>query len=283
MTENSSPQPQGRTLRNRLLLPGLFFLCGIAATGWFALNTETGQSLLAPTQPTPALTVDPARLTQPVSASPPADVAARITELEARLARAEASTGLGTASAQGSDRATGLLLAFAARRALERGQPLGPIEGELKTHFGEGAPHLVAAIASAAKQPVTLDQLQSEFETVSATLTEGGDKWWTRVTNGVANLVSVRDAAEAPESPKTIVARAGAALDRGAVARALSELEKLPNARLAADWMAKARRYSAADAALNALEAKAFEGPPPAPIEAAPILPPARVLPEPSI
>ena len=281
MTDISYSQPSRRSLRSRLILPGLFFVGGVGLAGWFVTSTETGRNLIAP--PPPAIAIDPAKLAQPSIAAPAPDVAARIAELEARVARAEAAPG-GALATGASDRATGLVLAFAARRAIERGQPLGAIEGELKSYFGESAPHLIAAVSSAAKQPVTLEQLRSGFEQITPALTEGGANWWSRLTGGVASLISVRDAADKPEDAKTIIARAKAAMDRGNVAAALAEMGRLPNAGATSEWMASARRYSEADKALAALEARAFEGRAVvAPVPLVPITPPAQVMSEPSI
>ena len=261
-----------RSWRKALILPGLFFVGGIGATAWFLTSTETGMNLIAPA-PSP-IAVDPARIAAPDAVASP-DVDARIAALEMRLSKAEAlPPGMGGTS-NASDRATGLVIAFAARRALERGQPLGPIEAELHSHFGSTKPHLIAAIVAAAQSPVTLEQLSAEFEKISPGLARNDSGWWAQLTGSLSALVTVRDSARVSDDPATLLISARSALDAGRVADALEQVAKLPGRAAANEWMAMAKRYVAADAALDALEASAFEGvPAPAPATAI-------VLPEP--
>lgn len=271
MTEPLLPaNTANRSWRRALLLPGLFFIGGIGATGWFLTSTETGSNLVAPA-PAP-IAVDPARISAPAGTVSP-DIGARIADLEMRLARAEAAPALSGGASAASDRATGLVIAFAARRALERGQPLGPIEAELRSHFGTSAPHLIAAIVAAAERPITLNQLRTEFDTLSPSLSAGNDGWWARLTS----LVSVRDATQSPADTVALLKQAKAALDVDRVSVALEAVAKLPGRASASGWMELAKRYVAADAALNELEASAFKGKAsPVPVATPPI-----VLPEP--
>ena len=268
-----SPPSSGpsRSWRRAIILPILFFVGGIGATAWFLTSTDTGSGLIA--SPPPPIAVDPSRIA--AAANPPsADVAARIAELETRLARAEAAPAGQGGGSTASDRVTGLVIAFAARRALERGQPLGPIEAELQAHFGASQAHLVAAVAAAAQRPVSLDQLRTEFDKISPSLSGSSDGWWARITGGLASLFTVRDAAQPSSDAATVLKRADAALEQGKVATALEEVAKLPSRAAANDWIDLAKRYVSATTALDALEASAFKG------EATPA-PPAIVLPEP--
>ena len=59
-----------------------------------------------------------------------------------------------------ADRAEGLLVAFAARRALDRGVALGFLEALLRQRFGDSQPQAVGMIITAAREPVTLQELQ---------------------------------------------------------------------------------------------------------------------------
>ena len=271
MTEPLLPaSTANRSWHRALLLPGLFFIGGIGATGWFLTSTETGSNLIAPA-PAP-IAVDPARISAPAGTVSP-DIGARITDLEMRLARAEAAPASSGGASAASDRATGLVIAFAARRALERGQPLGPIEAELRSHFGTATPHLIAAVVAAAERPVTLDQLRTEFDTLSPGLSGTNTGWWARLTG----LVTVRDAAQSPADPVALLNRASAALDAGRVSVAMEAVAKLPGRAAADGWIELAKRYVAADTALSELEASAFKG------QAVPVPPPAIILPEPDI
>ena len=78
--------------------------------------------------------------------------------------RARAAVGqVGTesrAAVGNADRAEGLLVAFAARRALDRGVALGFLEALLRQRFGETQPRAVGMIILAARNPVTLQELQ---------------------------------------------------------------------------------------------------------------------------
>jgi hypothetical protein len=66
-----------------------------------------------------------------------------------------------------------LLVAFAVRRAIERGQPLGYLETSMRIRFGESQPKAVDQIVAAAQKPVTLAQLSEEFTTIAPRLTGG--------------------------------------------------------------------------------------------------------------
>ena len=198
---------------------------------------------------------------------------ARIAALEARVA------DLGRATANqsgGSGRAEGLLLAFAARRALDRGLALGYIEGQLNAHFGQRQPRAVAMIIAAARQPVTLDALKSELGELVPKLAgkNANESWWSGVTQSLSHLFIVRNADAPSTMPAERLTRASDAISLGRVDQALAEVARLPNRDLAADWMAKARRHVEAYRALDLLEASAIVGgdapSPPAPSIALP-------------
>ncbi len=259
MTEtSSSPPPQRRSLTRALLMPGLFFVGGLSLAGWVATQTAWGTKLVSPALPPAPIAVDPARLAGS-SGELPSDVASRIAELEARLARTEAgASAAGPSAAPASNRVNGLVLAFAARRALERGQPLGAIGQELQAHFGAAQPHLIAAINNAAEKPVTLAELQTELKALAPALGGGGDSWWAQVQSGAANLISVRNVDQQSTDPRTIFANAMSNLDGGHVSAAIDQIARLKSKALATEWMEKAKRFAAAGSALDALEASAF-------------------------
>jgi hypothetical protein len=277
MIDGSPSTPPRRTIGRSLILPALFFVGGVAATGWVLTSTDFGTQLVSQPAPEP-IAIDPVKMAAPPPAAvapPPMadDVAARIAAIEGRLARAEASGG--SSGAGLSTQLSRVMLAIAARRALEAGRGLGGLQGELEQQFGADAPYLVAAIASAAKQPVTLTALNSEFASLAPALSGSGDKWWARISNSFSNLVTVRDGKTKSDDPAALVVRAEAALKMGNVAAAVEAVSQTPNRAIAADWIAKAKRYAAAMQAVDALEAKAYST---ATTEAAA---PVMVLPEP--
>jgi hypothetical protein len=255
--------PAKPSWKRRAILPLLFFVGGVGATGWAMTQTEFGRSLFggdAPLGVSTAAAPSPVTLAPAPNASPSLnDDAARIAALEARLARVE-SAGPGTSSAP-SARSEGLLLAFAARRALELGLPLGSLEQELEAAFGRTQPHMVAAVVAAARAPVTLAQLQADLPPLAERLSSGGDQGlWTRFTNSMTGLISVRPSGSAPQDPALLAAQAKSAMASGDIAAALQAVSRLPDRALAADWMASARRYAEGQRALSALEKTALSG-----------------------
>jgi hypothetical protein len=277
MTDFSVPQtPPRKSWKRALALPVLFFVGGLGAAGWAVTQTEWGASLLSPA-PAP-ITIDASKLAANGQVPPVTpDVNARIAELEGRLARAESSGGpvsTSAASTSASQRVNGLVLAFAARRALERGQPLGAIEADLQSYFGTSQPHLLAALSTVAKQPVTLAQLIGEFDALSPALSGRQGSMWDRVTGAMASLAALRKADQATTDPARIFATAKASLLSGNVAAALEQVSQLPARGQATDWMIKAKRYAAGQAALDSLEASAFVQPVAIPVPPILIKPP---------
>jgi hypothetical protein len=201
--------------------------------------------------------------------------AERIAALEARVAQLSQAIATGSGS---STRAEGLLLAFAARRALDRGLALGFVEGQLSNHFGTRQPRAVAMIIAAARQPATLDALKSELDALSPRLVGNGpdEGWWDGISRSLSGLFIVRQADAPSTAPAERLARASNAIATGRVDQALAEVARLPNRDLAADWMAKAKRHVEAYRALDLLEAAAIVGP----VEVAP--PPSIILPDPA-
>src|SRR3546814_17595658 len=75
---------------------------------------------------------------------------------------------LQAASASGNaTRAEGLLIAFAARRALDRGLSLGYLEAQLLLRFGDDQPNAVKTIIDTARDPNTLEHLRIELDALA--------------------------------------------------------------------------------------------------------------------
>ena len=91
-------------------------------------------------------------------------------------------------------RADALLVAFATRRAIDRGVPLGYLETLLADRFGAQNPRAVAAIITASREPVTLDQLIADYEGLRGALRSGApdESLWQGFKRELGSLVAVR-------------------------------------------------------------------------------------------
>jgi hypothetical protein len=152
-------------LRNRILIGGLGFLGGVALTA--GLIQLTGMPALGPT---PAAAPPANQQLRPVSApalpagtdmatlnAREAELAGKLDQLEQRIADTSASAHGAASYATQAER---LMIAFSVRRAIERGQPLGSLENQLRARFGDEHAEAVSAIVAAAAQPVTLEDLR---------------------------------------------------------------------------------------------------------------------------
>jgi len=181
---------------------------------------------------------------------------ARVVAMEQRLTQLDLQTQAASGNAA---RAEGLLIAFAARRAIERGAPLGYLGDQLKVRFGDANPNAVKAILDEAEKPVTIDQLKATLDGLSPKLvneTEQGISWaWFK--REVSELFIIRSEETPSPAPENRLARARQKLDAGQVETAVAEVRKLPGAPLAKQWIAAAERYAAAERALDLLETAA--------------------------
>jgi hypothetical protein len=197
------------------------------------------------------------------SVAPPADpqMATRLATLEGKVGDIQEQA---TAATGDASRAEGLLVAFAARRALDRGVELGYIEGLLRQRFGGTQPQAVATILSASHQPVTLADLQTGLDTIAPTLSVGGSpkqNWWDSVRTELSGMVVVRRAGEPSTQPADRVARAQRMLEAGQVDSALAEVIRLSDHSAADKWVVAARRYLAGRGALDQIETAALLDP----------------------
>jgi hypothetical protein len=251
--------PRRTGLRIWLLALLLAFVIGLAGAIWALTQWDAARNYLFPTPrpavPAIAYTPPAASPTLSTQAAPTGDVAARFAGLEARLARLEDGGVGGSAS-----RAEGLLVTFAARRAIDRGIGLGYVEGLLGQSCGATQPRAVATVVAAARQPVTLDQLRTGLAAVTPALSgsnpNGG--WWDSFTGIFSGLIVVRSSDQPSPDPAARLERARTMLEAGRVDVALAEVARLPARNAAASWMADARRYLEAHRALDLLEAAAI-------------------------
>ncbi|HLL29711.1 MAG TPA: hypothetical protein VK403_01820 [Allosphingosinicella sp.] len=287
-----------RPLWTLLALPIVAFVAGLAAMGWLLANWGTAATFLgivpapppAAAEPAPqqiALEREPAPDPQG-QAQPPAgerlvidpETTRRVNRLEERLALLDLQSRTAVGNA---DRAEGLLVAFAARRAIDRGVALGYIETLLRQRFAATEPQAVATVLTVARQPVTVQSLQKEFQEAAPHLSGGsqGQSWWAAFKTEMAGLVTIRRENTPSTQPAERLRRAGQNLQAGQVEVALLEVLRLPGHERADKWIANARRYVAAHRALDRLESAALLEPrapavPAAGAGAAPVAQPAR-------
>ena len=245
-----------------MLLAGLIsFLGGAGLIGWLVWN---GQIDIGP-QPKPAVIAAGQTVLASPSPSPtPSFAATAMDQQVAALERRMAQLNLQTAALGGnSARAEGLLVALASRRAIEQGKPLDYLEGQLRTRFGVARPAAVNTLVAAAKAPVTLDQLAAQLDGLAPALldrpkNEGG---WDRFTRELSGLFVIRHDDGKTASPDQRLDHAKLLLRSGQVEAAIAEVAKLPDSAPARDWMAAARRYADAQAALDQIEQAALTEP----------------------
>lgn len=251
-----------RTSWSTWLLIGLvLIIAGAAAATWALARYAPAAEFLGVVQPAqpsaaPQRALAPAA-GQPATTQPSVDP--RISVLEARLARVENATQ----QAQGSvGRADALVVAFAARRAIDRGVALGYLENLLVERFGSRHQRAVGTIIAASHQPVRLNDLIAEYETLGPELRRGGpqDSWWTNFKRELGSLIEVHRADEPSANADARYNRAVKRLSAGEVDQALAETMRLPGATRASGWVAKARRYVAAHRALDEIESAALLG-----------------------
>ena len=190
----------------------------------------------------------------------PTDIAGRLRLLEAQVAELNATAGSMSGNAA---RAEGLLIAFAARRALDRGLALGTLESQLRLRFGDAQPNAVRTVIDIARTPVTLDWLQTEFDKLAPSLGGGAPdaSLWGGLRREVSELFVLRNAAAPSTRADQRVTRARRLLDAGLVDAAIREVNALPGAPLAAAWVTDARRYHEARRALDLIETAAILAP----------------------
>ena len=270
--------PRRRSLLAWLVVPGLAFLLGLGAMGYLLAHWNAAARVIgvAPAsapqvQPTLAGTAAAPQAavvgTLPATGAADGDQPERIVidpEIGRRVAALEQRVGQvdnqSRAAVGNADRAEGLLVAFAARRALDRGVPLGFLEALLRQRFGDSQPQAVGMIITAAREPVTLQQLQDGLQQVAPRLVGAGPEqsWWDAFRGELGNLIIVRRQDTPSPEPSQGLLRATQALQAGQADVALVEVLRLPGRDNAADWVTKARRYVFARRALDTIETAAL-------------------------
>jgi len=226
---------------------------------------------------TAATATDPADEPERIVIDP--EIGRRVAALEARLGQVDTQS---RAAVGNADRAEGLLVAFAARRALDRGVALGFLETMLQQRFGQNQPNAVGRIIFASHNPVTLQDLQLGLQEAAPRLAGAPPDtgWWESLKSELGSMITVRREGTPSTEPSERLRRATQRLDAGQVEIALAEVLRIPARDNAADWIRKAQVYVAARAALDTIETAALVEP--RPQQPAPAAPPAAAPQQPA-
>lgn len=183
----------------------------------------------------------------------------RLAAAEQRIARLDLQS---QAAAGNAARAEGLLIAFATRRALERGAELGYLRDQLRLRFADSQPNSVATVIEFARDPITLDVLVARLDGLGPQLAASSSQpALSRLQNELSNLFVIRRETTPSPQPSRRLERARLFLESGRVDKAIGEVERLPGAESAGAWLADARRYERARDALDLIETAAVSEP----------------------
>lgn len=242
----------------------LAFVLGAVLAGWIAWRSGlTLDRVLGREEPVRVAAAPPqAQMAPlpPLSANPviaQGGFDQRLAALEQRQARLDLQAA---AAAGNAGRAEGLLIAFAARRMIDRGSPLGYLEEQLKVRFSNAQPNAVATIVAAAQRPVTLDQLAAQLQAMAPALARApqDESGWQKVKRGVSDLFVIRSDKQPEQDPSRRIDRALLLLREGRTDAAVLEVRQLPGAAGAGGWIAAAQRYVTTQRALDLIESTAL-------------------------
>lgn len=258
-----------------LIWAALFaFVAGGVLVGWAMwYNLQPGRPLGPPietvteggvvTTPGGALTAKPTPLAAAIKAEQAVE---RVEEqqggLDQRLAAAEQRlTQLdlqAQAAAGNAARAESLLIAFATRRAVERGAELGYLSDQLRLRFGDQWPNAVSTIIEFSRNPIRLDSLVARLEGLAPQLAESSEgPSWAAFQRELGQLFVVRRESTPSPQPERRLERARWALEQGRYKAAIDEVKGMPGASKAEVWIKDAERYAKAMEALEVIETAA--------------------------
>ncbi len=179
----------------------------------------------------------------------------RLAAAEQRLARLDLQA---QAAAGNAARAEGLLIAFATRRAVERGAELGYLADQLRLRFSDQWPNAVSRIITFAREPIRIDNLTARLDGLGPELVERDEGMsWERVQREIGELFVVRRESTPSPQPELRLERARTALEQGRYQNAIDEIKGMPGAEAADNWIADAERYRDAMEALEVIETAA--------------------------
>ncbi len=163
-------------------------------------------------------------------------------------------------------RAEGLLVAIAARRAIDAGTPLGYLTDQLRLRFGSNQPQAVLTILQASAAPVTVQSLQSELTAIENLLVTGSSEEtvWATIQREFSELFVLRKSDSPSPAPTQRLLRVHALVESANLRGAIAEVSAMPGASAPAAqaWLNRAKRYEDTRKALDVLERSALAAPP---------------------
>ena len=183
-------------------------------------------------------------------------LADRVAGLEQRLDRLDLRVEAASGNAA---RAEALLVAFAVRRVVERGAPLGYLADQLKLRFADAQPNAVATIINETRDMVPLDQLAARLAAMAPQLTATGQQSvWRRVTRELREMLVIRSDRPARSDAEARFDEARRALSAGRIDEAIADVQRLSTSSDAANWSAAARHYRNVERALDLIDTTAL-------------------------
>lgn len=232
----------------------------VAATSPTATGTNSAGALISP--PTPI-----AEALEKIDENPEVAVEAvktvaeqqggidqRLAAAEQRLARLDLQS---QAAASNAARAEGLLIAFAVRRLIERGEELGYLGDQLRIRFGDERPNAVSTIInfSRRERPIRIDKLIARLEGLAPELSESdAGPSWSGFRRELSSLFVVRRQSTPSPQPRRRLERAKRALEQGRYRSAIEEIRQMPGAAKADAWIKDAEEFSRVMEALENIE-----------------------------
>ena len=226
-----------------------------------ALADLSGDAALPSPSPTPEESAAARQATQAVERveEQQGGLDQRLAAAEQRLARLDLQAQAASGNAA---RAEGLLIAFAARRSLERGAELGYLADQLRLRFSDALPNAVTTIIQTSRDPITLDELVGRLDSLAPKLAETSEEpSFSRLRREFSELFVVRRESSPSPQPTRRLDRARLFLQSGRIGSAIEEVKKMPGAVNGQAWIADAERYAAAQRALDLIETAAVVEP----------------------
>lgn len=273
MESNEVAPRQSSSKRGLLLALLAAFVAGGGLVGWgvwYSLKSGGEPASLAadtaPPVPPPGAAISPSPSQSADNAAQAVKAVTRVAEqqggLDQRLAAAEqrlARLDLQAQAAAGNAaRAESLLIAFATRRAVERGAELGFLSDQLRLRFGDGWPNAVATIIEFSRNPVRLDALVARLEGLGPTLQSSNEgPSWAAFKREMSEMFVFRREDTPSPQPERRLERARWALEQGRYQNAIDEVKGMPGAAKADAWIKDAERYRKVMEALEVIETAA--------------------------
>lgn len=278
--------PPRRTLSFRTLVLAVVLAFAVGAAGiWYYLGREgvrLGDIARLRAVDSPAAAPTAAAPAPAAGLAQQGALDQRVAAMEQRLARLDLQA---QAAAGNAGRAEGLLIVFASRRAIERGTQLGYLEDQLRLRFGGAQPDAVSRIIASARSPITLDDLIGRLDALQPQLASApaDEGMIARLRRELGEIFVVRREGTPSPAAERRLERARLFLASGRAEAAIAEVQLLPNAGEARQWLADAGRFAGTQRALDLLETTAILDPralrdsagtaieQPSPVEGAPV------------